>query len=337
VARGEAASRLSPISGSDADEPRSASIPKIAEPDRPRASPPNAAGTSDEGAASGTVHVPWDFTETPQPLEPSSAVAPRPTGDTLGRPLLVRPTSVAPEELTLLVQRIFNSGAAGIETRSVLFSALGPECGSASICAAAADVLAGQTTASVCLVDANLRSPSLHVSFGLNGARGLSDALLDAGDVRSLLTKVRGNLWLLPGGLRCADAAPFLTAEQLRPRVLELLAAFDYLIVDTSPASLHSDAGVLGHLVDGVVLVVEANGTRREAARRTTEHLQAANIRLLGAVLTNRTFPIPETIYRRLRRRALTPVRLLLSCRPDLAVAITARNRVFSESFTTPV
>jgi len=45
-------------------------------------------------------------------------------------------------------------------------------------------------------------------------------------------------------------------------------------------------------------LVVEANLTRREVARKAKESLESANVRLLGAVLNNRTFPIPETIYR---------------------------------------
>jgi Mrp family chromosome partitioning ATPase len=49
-----------------------------------------------------------------------------------------------------------------------------------------------------------------------------------------------------------------------------------------------------------LVLVVQANATRRDAARKAKESLQAANVRLLGAVLDNRTFPIPDAIYQRI-------------------------------------
>jgi Mrp family chromosome partitioning ATPase len=55
----------------------------------------------------------------------------------------------------------------------------------------------------------------------------------------------------------------------------------------------------LGKLADGFVLVLEANSTRREAAMRVTESLSQAQIRVLGAVLNKRTFPIPESLYRR--------------------------------------
>jgi Mrp family chromosome partitioning ATPase len=48
------------------------------------------------------------------------------------------------------------------------------------------------------------------------------------------------------------------------------------------------------------VLVLEANNTRREAAMRVTEQLNMAQIKVLGAVLNKRTFPIPEPLYRRL-------------------------------------
>jgi len=45
---------------------------------------------------------------------------------------------------------------------------------------------------------------------------------------------------------------------------------------------------------------LEANSTRREAARKMTQSLQMTNTPILGAVLNKRTFPIPENLYRRL-------------------------------------
>jgi Mrp family chromosome partitioning ATPase len=51
---------------------------------------------------------------------------------------------------------------------------------------------------------------------------------------------------------------------------------------------------------DGLVLVIEANTTRRERAARAKEVLAESQISLLGAVLNNRTFPIPENVYQRL-------------------------------------
>jgi Mrp family chromosome partitioning ATPase len=57
---------------------------------------------------------------------------------------------------------------------------------------------------------------------------------------------------------------------------------------------------LLSRWTDGVVLVLEANATRRDAARRVKEILDAAKVSVLGVVLNNRTFPIPDVLYRRL-------------------------------------
>jgi len=56
----------------------------------------------------------------------------------------------------------------------------------------------------------------------------------------------------------------------------------------------------MAQIADGVVLVVSAERTRRAAACKIKEMLEAAQVRLLGAVLSDREFPIPERIYRRL-------------------------------------
>ena len=57
---------------------------------------------------------------------------------------------------------------------------------------------------------------------------------------------------------------------------------------------------LLGQIADGVILVLESMVTRRETARTIKENLAAANVKILGAILNNHTFSIPESLYRRL-------------------------------------
>ena len=207
---------------------------------------------------------------------------------------------VGDEELNALVQLLLQADVEGRRIRSVMFSTAGSPGGSAELCAAVADALARQTPRSVCLVDGDLRSPSLHALLGVSGSPGLSDLLLNACGPEACLIPVQPNLLLLPAGSRCDDALQILNAQQVRPVLGEVLGRFDHVVLNAPPAGVHGDTNVLGRLVDGAVIVVEANVTRREVARRTIEHMQAAHVRVLGAVLTNRTFAIPETIYRKL-------------------------------------
>ena len=86
----------------------------------------------------------------------------------------------------------------------------------------------------------------------------------------------------------------------MKDRVNELRKEFDYVLIDAPPLNEYSDAIALGQISDGLVLVLEANATRRESALRIAETLRATQIRVLGAVLNKRTFPIPEGLYNRL-------------------------------------
>jgi Mrp family chromosome partitioning ATPase len=88
--------------------------------------------------------------------------------------------------------------------------------------------------------------------------------------------------------------------ERFRERLAELRASFHYLLVSAPALGRETDATWIGQLADGIVLIVEAHQTRRETVRRAKEQLESARVRLLGAVLDQRTFPIPEKLYRRL-------------------------------------
>jgi Mrp family chromosome partitioning ATPase len=79
-----------------------------------------------------------------------------------------------------------------------------------------------------------------------------------------------------------------------------LSAEFDYVLFDVAPLNGSNHGVILGHLSDGVVIVLKAHATRRDSTRETIQGLQASRVKVLGAVLNQRTFPIPERIYNRL-------------------------------------
>ena len=91
-----------------------------------------------------------------------------------------------------------------------------------------------------------------------------------------------------------------MNSTRLNARIEELRQEFPIILMDSPPVNLYSDAISLGQSADGVVLVVSANSTRKEAARRAKQSFENAGARLLGAVLNNRTYPIPQVIYDRL-------------------------------------
>jgi capsular exopolysaccharide synthesis family protein len=205
---------------------------------------------------------------------------------------------VTREESLKLVQSLFLSRSEGAP-QLVVFAGIDSGNGCSCICAQVAETLAGQRLGSVCLVDANLRSPVLPDLLGVSNHYGLTDALSKNGSIRDFAKVVRSdNLWLLSCGSQAAQSAGLLNSETMKVRVSELREEFDYVLIDSPPLNTYADGVALAQLADGLVLVLEANSTRREAALRVAENLRAAQIKILGAVLNKRTFPIPETLYK---------------------------------------
>jgi Mrp family chromosome partitioning ATPase len=218
-------------------------------------------------------------------------------------PSVKRPTPHLPGdqagELERLVERVFLLPSAK-SRRIVVFTSPEPGSGCSWVCFHASEILASKTAGSVCVVDANLSSPTLHNRFGVKNHYGLTDALMQPEPIRKFATSISDtNLWLLSGGGAVANWQSLLASERGSQRMNELRSEFDHVLIDAPPMN-QSTSTMLATAADGVVLVLKANSSRREVARKATEDLKAANVHLLGAVLNQRTFPIPPRIYSKL-------------------------------------
>jgi Mrp family chromosome partitioning ATPase len=200
------------------------------------------------------------------------------------------------EETVRLVQTVFLSRNRRAP-RQVVFCGVDSENGSSSVCASAGRALTAISNRSVCLVDANVRSPRLSSAFGIH--RSILYPRNSA-SVRDQCVHIDGNLWLARTDLLVDDCGALLSLAELKHRLTQLEGAFDCLLVDAPGVGVSTDAALLGEIAGAAILVVEANTTRRLTARRAKQSLEAAGVRLLGTVLRNRSFPIPEKLFKRL-------------------------------------
>ena len=208
--------------------------------------------------------------------------------------------AISREEEIKLVHRIFPAGGQ-CSPQIVLFSAVEGDAGCASISIRTAEILAGRGDGSVCVVDANFQLSCLHHYFGIDNSKGLAEAVLGSLPIQDFLQKhPEANLWILPCGAAAGQLRFSGVNDRLRSRMMELRGQFKYVVIHSSPLDLDSASILLSRWTDGVVMVVEADTTRRATARRMKQDLEAANVRILGVVLNNRTFSIPEAVYRRL-------------------------------------
>jgi len=203
------------------------------------------------------------------------------------------------EQIVALVQNIFL--ARGAEApRLVVFSSTERESGCTWVCARAAEVLSNRVAGSVCVIDANFLAPALDRQFPGENRPGLAEALTRLDPIRTFARACSRNLWLIGAGAMDATSASLLSSDRMRLRITELRKEFDYVLIDTAAMAVSHDAIGIGALADGVVLVLKANSSRRETARQAVDNLQAGKAKVLGAVLNQRTYPIPESIYKRL-------------------------------------
>jgi Mrp family chromosome partitioning ATPase len=256
--------------------------------------------------------TPWQAPQSPRASHPESPAGTRIAGSqSSGRAHAravqargvyknARRELIAREEELKLVQRIF-LGTEQDSPRIALFSALEREGGCAGICVRTGEILASQAGGSVCLVDADFRAPSLHEYFAVRNEKGLAEATLDSGPIQEFAQQLSpANLWLVPSGYGASQLNLNKAAEGLRARMEELRNAYRYVIIHSEPLWLNSNAMMFSKWTDGIVLILEADRTRRDTVRRIRESLAAANAKVLGVVLNNRSYPIPESVYSRL-------------------------------------
>jgi capsular exopolysaccharide synthesis family protein len=144
------------------------------------------------------------------------------------------------------------------------------------------------------LVDANFRRPSLHTIFPKtqvrqpqeNGELGLSSLLLGQADYpRVIRPSGIGGLDLIDSGPLPFHPAELLAGERMGQLIKDQRENYDYIILDSPPVLLVSDAKILARFADGTILVFNASATRRGAALRTIRELRQVNAPILGCVI----------------------------------------------------
>jgi len=204
------------------------------------------------------------------------------------------PENFAREQIRGLVRRVFFSNAER-PVRQVVFSALEPETDVRSLCQRVGEALASETAGSIAVVEGySLPVQGVAMQREMRPDR---ESWEQSMPLRQIARRVRGSLWLLPDEARSGDP---VTATSLHSFLSEVRRQFEYSIVQGPCAAESTQAAAMAQFADGIILVLSAQRTHRAAARKIMEALEAAQLRIVGTVLVDRVFPVPEVIYRRL-------------------------------------
>jgi succinoglycan biosynthesis transport protein ExoP len=178
---------------------------------------------------------------------------------------------------------LFSSAEEG--TRALVITSTGPGEGKTMIAANLAIGLA-QAGQRVLLIDADMRCPRLHEVFNQDQEPGLSNLMVGHAAPSACIRKsnVLG-LWLLTSGRVPPNPAELLGSRRFKDFIRSLGDHFDSVVIDSPPALAVTDAAVVAAVATGIVFVVGAEMTSRQAAKIAIQQLQNAHPRFLGAVL----------------------------------------------------
>ena len=133
--------------------------------------------------------------------------------------------------------------------------------------------------------------------FGIGGKASFAGT---SAPLHEQCVEVGNNLWLAGPNILADNSRVLLPLSEVKERLIQLRKEFEFMLIDAPGTSVCGDAQLLGQVADAAILIIEANGTRRLSARNAKSTLDAAGVRVLGTVLHNRSFPIPEYLYRML-------------------------------------
>ena len=175
--------------------------------------------------------------------------------------------------------------AADEGARTLVITSTGPGEGK-TIVAANLAIGFAQAGQRVILIDADMRRPRVHQMFGQRQEPGLSNLMVGHAVPTATICKsgVPG-LWLLPAGRIPPNPAELLGSRRFKEFITLLSQHFDSVIIDSPPIMAVTDSAVAASAAGGVVFVVGAEMTSRQAAKAAIEQLQNGHPRFLGAVL----------------------------------------------------
>ena len=123
--------------------------------------------------------------------------------------------------------------------------------------------------------------------FGIKSSPGLVDLLFEESDSKDFIHKtVVENVFILPAGNRPPNPAEINRSRKLSNLISKLRYEYDYIVLDTPPYGIITDAAPLIKLADGVVIVAKFNQTKDGELDHTIDSLKRINANVIGSVMT---------------------------------------------------
>lgn len=190
----------------------------------------------------------------------------------------------AAESLTIIVLTACEHGA-GVTSTAIALS----------------HTMANHCEGDVVVVEATVRKPSASLLLGLQTSPGFIDLLDGSSTIGSACQSLGGKLSLIVAGHAPRNPTQLLSPARIKPVFDELAERFCFVVVDAPPVDDGSpEALALSSLASGAILVLKAGSSRRQVLEHVKRKMERTGANLIGAILNERRYWIPQTLYRQL-------------------------------------
>jgi receptor protein-tyrosine kinase len=162
----------------------------------------------------------------------------------------------------------------------------GPSEGKSTTCSNLGIVLT-QAAKRTLIIDCDFRKPVVHKFFGMRNLHGIVDVLVGERSLQDVWHEPIEGLKVIPVGPIPLHPAEILGSRRFSELIAEVRTEFDYVLLDASPVGLVSDPAIIATQGDGVLLVLDAQKTRKGAVRQSVRSLNAVGANIIGTVMNN--------------------------------------------------
>lgn len=198
---------------------------------------------------------------------------------------LLNPNSSESEQFKMIRSNILFP-VSGMEPRTMMITSALPNEGKSFVSANLAVSIAQYLDRHVLLMDCDMRLPTIPKYFGFGDVPGLSEYLNGAIPLSSLFLKTKiDRLTIIPGGAPPHNPSELLSSRKMTDLLEEIKSKYPdrYVIIDSPPPKLTSEANVIARLVDGIIIVIRQGKTPRDIIAEIVERL--GKDKIIGIIL----------------------------------------------------
>ncbi len=139
----------------------------------------------------------------------------------------------------------------------------------------------------VLLLDADMRKPMQHKLFDIPNDKGLSSVLTGKESPAQCIFRLQENLHIMPSGKIPPNPSELIDSSVMLDLIEAMEQVYDYIIIDTPPVGMVTDASALAPKIDGVCLIARQKSTSSSEFHRAIEELSKVEASVIGAIFTD--------------------------------------------------